>query len=224
MTIQQQPHTQTTAIDPATQVGVISLTVADLDRSVAFYTDALGFSVLQRGAAAATLGVAGMPLLLLTEHSGARPWPVYATGLYHFAILVPSRSDLGRWLRHWFALGYPMPGQADHLVSEALYLSDPDGNGIEIYRDRPRGTWTWANGQVRMATDPLDIRGLLAEADQHDEPWTGLAAGTRLGHIHLQVGDIPAAAAFYHGVLGFNIVAQLPSALFVSAGGYDKRC
>ena len=219
----QQPHTHIPRIDPATQVGLVSLTVADLDRSVAFYTDALGFAVLQQNGPAAILGVAGTPLLLLTEHTGARPWPVYSTGLYHFAILVPSKADLGRSLRRLLDLGYPMPGQADHLVSEALYLSDPEGNGIEIYRDRPRETWTWAHGQVRMATDPLDIRGLLAEAERHDERWTGLRAGTHLGHIHLQVGDIAQAEVFYCDLLGFDVMARMPSALFVSAGGYHHH-
>jgi catechol 2,3-dioxygenase len=217
--------TSATAIDPATTVGLLSLTVSNLDRSVAFYTDAIGLALLDRGDGTATLGVAGTPLLLLTEQAGARPWPreqASYTGLYHFAILVPTRADLGRWVRHWLELGLPL-GQGDHLVSEALYLSDPDENGIEVYRDRPRGEWQWANGQVRMAADPVDIRGLLAEAERAGEPWTGLPAGTRLGHIHLQVGDIAQAAAFYHDILGFDIVAAMPSALFVSAGGYHHH-
>jgi catechol 2,3-dioxygenase len=219
------PTTSVAAIDPATEVGLLSLTVSNLDRSVAFYTDAIGLALLDRGDATATLGVAGQPLLLLTERAGARPWPreqASYTGLYHFAILVPTRADLGRWVRHWLELGLPL-GQGDHLVSEALYLSDPDENGIEVYRDRPRDQWQWANGQVRMATDPVDIRGLLAEAERAGEPWTGLPAGTRLGHIHLQVGDIAQAAAFYHDILGFDIVAAMPSALFVSAGGYHHH-
>ena len=217
--------TSATAIDPATTVGLLSLTVSNLDRSVAFYTDAIGLALLDRGDGTATLGVAGTPLLLLTERAGAKPWPreqASYTGLYHFAILVPTRADLGRWVRHWLTLGLPL-GQGDHLVSEALYLSDPDENGIEVYRDRPRGEWQWANGQVRMAADPVDIRGLLAEAERAGEPWTGLPAGTRLGHIHLQVGDIAQAAAFYHDILGFDIVAAMPSALFVSAGGYHHH-
>ncbi len=217
-------HTSTPAsIDPATQVGLVALTVADLDRSVAFYTDALGFALLQRTGPIATLGVAGTPLLLLTERPEARPRPVYATGLYHFAILVPSRLDLGRWLRRWLELGNRMPGQGDHLVSEALYLSDPDDNGIEIYRDRPRDEWRWARGQVQMATDPVDTQSMLAEADRQSEPWTGMSAGTRIGHMHLQVSDIAQAEAFYHGVLGFDVTAQLPQALFVSAGGYHHH-
>ncbi|MGZ6390809.1 MAG: VOC family protein, partial [Ktedonobacterales bacterium] len=142
---------------------------------------------------------------------------------YHFAILVPTRADLGRWLQHWLELGLPLPGQGDHLVSEALYLSDPDGNGIEIYRDRPRSEWRWVNGTVQMAVDPVDIRGVLEEAQREGQPWTGMAPGTRLGHMHLQVGDIPQAEAFYHDVLGFDITARMPSALFVSAGGYHHH-
>ena len=216
----------TFSIDPATTVGLLSLTVGDLARSLAFYTEAIGFAVLERTERAAALGVAGTPLLLLVERSGARAWPhdrYGYTGLYHFAILLPSRPELGRWLRHWLDLGLGVPGQGDHLVSEALYLSDPDGNGIEVYRDRPRSEWTWRGGQVQMATDPVDLRGVLAEGDRVGEPWAGLPAGTRLGHMHLQVGDIAQARAFYHDVLGFDIVAQMPTALFLSAGGYHHH-
>lgn len=216
----------TTALDPATQVGLLSLAVANLERSVIFYRDALGFAVLERGESQVTLGAGSAPLLLLTEEPGATSWPhdrQSYTGLYHFAILVPTRADLGRWLQHWLALGFPLPGQGDHLVSEALYLSDPDGNGIEIYRDRPRSEWRWVNGSVQMATDPVDIRGLLEEAQRESQPWTGMAPGTRLGHMHLQVGDIPQAEAFYHDVLGFDVVARMPTALFVSAGGYHHH-
>jgi catechol 2,3-dioxygenase len=221
-----EQKTATTSIDPATTVGLLALSVSDLARSLRFYTDALGLTILQQDAAGAILGVEETPLLLLGERQGARPWPRERqsyTGLYHFAILVPTRKDLGRWLHHWLELGLPLPGQGDHLVSEALYLSDPDENGIEIYRDRPRSEWQWDRGQVRMATDPVDIRGLLLEAQRAEEPWTGMPAGTRLGHMHLQVGDIPRAEAFYHDVLGFDIVARLPSALFISAGGYHHH-
>jgi len=231
MTTQEHPAqypaqhpAQAASIDPATTVGLLALTVADLDRSVAFYTEAIGLALLERAGETATLGVAGTPLLLLTGQAGARPWPTDGvTGLYHFAVLLPARADLGRWLRHWLELGLPLPGQGDHLVSEALYLSDPDGHGIEIYRDRPREEWRWVDGQVRMATDPVDIRGLLAEAERDNRPWPGLPAGTRLGHVHLQIGDIARAAAFYHDVLGFDIVVRMPSALFISAGGYHHH-
>src|SRR5215469_5267288 len=131
-----QDKASTVSIDPATFVGILSLTVSDLDRSLAFYTDGFGFTLLERDGGRATLGVAGTPVLLLTERAGAKPWPRERrsyTGLYHFAILVPTRVDLGHWLRHWLEAGYPLPGQGDHIVSEALYISDPDENGIEIY-------------------------------------------------------------------------------------------
>jgi catechol 2,3-dioxygenase len=219
-------HAPTTSIDPATEVGLLSLTVADLARSLTLYTEALGFEILQRAPSGATLGAAGAPLLLLREQPGAALWPrdrQSYTGLYHFAILLPARADLGRWLRHWLELGFPLPGQGDHLVSEALYIEDPDGHGIEVYRDRPRDQWPVVNGQIRMAADPIDIRGLLAEAERSGAPWTGLPAGTRLGHMHLQVGDISRAAAFYHDVLGFDIMVRMPSALFISAGGYHHH-
>ncbi len=219
-----QPRESGTAIDPATRVGVVALTVADLGRSIAYYTSAIGLALLQQTGAEAILGAAGMPLLLLREQPGALPWMTDAmTGLYHFAILVPTRKDLGRWLRHYLGLGYPPPGQGDHLVSEALYLRDPDGHGIEVYRDRPREEWRWVNGQVQMAVDPVDVRGLIAEATAAGEPWTGMPAGTCLGHVHLQVGDIARAETFYHGVVGFDVVARMPSALFVSAGGYHHH-
>lgn len=214
------------AIDPATQVGLVALTVADIERSLLFYTEVFGFTLLHRHEGEATLGTPSSPLLLIREQAGAHPWPhdrYGYTGLYHFAVLVPTRRDLGRWLRHWLQVGLPLPGQGDHLVSEALYISDPDGNGIEIYRDRPRSEWHWDNGQVRMAVDPVDIKGVLAEAEQDDAPWSGFPDSTRVGHIHLQIGDIPQAKVFYHDILGFDIVASMPSALFVSAGGYHHH-
>ncbi len=220
---QQTSHT---SIDPATSVGLLSLTVADLERSLIFYTNIFGFTVLDRAEGVATLGAGTVPLLLITERAGAKRFPHDRpgyTGLYHFAILVPTRADLGRWLRHWRELGLPDPGHGDHLVSEALYLTDPDGNGIEIYRDRPRSEWIWDNGQVRMAVDPVDLRSVLAEGDALAKPWDGLPAGTRLGHMHLQIADIEKARAFYVDTLGFDLIAEMPSALFVSAGGYHHH-
>jgi catechol 2,3-dioxygenase len=214
------------SIDPALSLGPVALTVADLARSLNYYTEAIGLTVLDQSPTAATLGVAGEPLLLLTEQPGAAEWPRGGrsyTGLYHFAILVPTRADLGRWLRHWLELGLPLPGQGDHLVSEALYLEDPDGHGIEIYRDRPRDEWRHRDGHIQMATDPVDLHGVLAAADQEGLPWSGLPAGTRIGHIHLQIGDIPTARTFYSDVLGFDVMAAMPTALFMSAGGYHHH-
>ncbi len=217
---------QGASIAPETQIGLVSVAVANLNNSLKYYTLALGFTVLEQQEKTATLGVPGTPLLFLTEETGAKPFPhdrYGYTGLYHFAILVPSRAALGRWLRHWITSGLPFPGQGDHLVSEAFYITDPDGNGIEVYRDRPREEWPYINGQLQMAADPIDIQGVLGEAEREGKPWEGMPVGTRLGHMHLQVGDIPKAEAFYHDVLGFDIMARMPSALFVSAGGYHHH-
>jgi|SRR5579859_3135752 len=225
MTAQPQ-QTEGATIAPETQIGLVSLAVANLNDSLKYYTLALGFTVLEQQEQQATLGVPGTPLLVLNEESGAQPFPhdrYGYTGLYHFAILAPIRADLGRWLRHWITLGLPFPGQGDHLVSEAFYITDPDGNGIEVYRDRPRAEWSYSNGQVQMAADPIDIEGVLAEAEREGKPWSGMPVGTRLGHMHLQVGDIPQAERFYHEVLGFEIMARMPSALFISAGGYHHH-
>lgn len=224
----QTLQTTSTSIHPDTQLGLVALTVADLDRSVSFYRDVLGFQLLREEAEEAVLGAGGTPLLALHGLPGAGPAPTNVnglTGLYHFAILVPTRADLARSLLHLVESGYPLGGASDHLVSEALYLSDPDGNGIEIYRDRPRNEWPSVNGKIQMVTDPLDLRALIAEAQADPRPWKGLAEGTRLGHMHLQVADIPQARDFYHGTLGFDIMFDLErmGALFVSAGGYHHH-
>jgi catechol 2,3-dioxygenase len=213
------------SIDPNTNIASTHLTVANMARSERFYTDVLGFRSLARTGAELTLTADGTtPLLSLTELPGATPKPARATGLYHFAILTPSRLDLARSLRRLAEMRYPLSGASDHLVSEALYLDDPDGNGIEIYRDRPRTEWPQMGGQIQMATDPLDIDGLLSELERDDRPWDGLAPATTIGHMHLHVADIKAAEAFYHGVLGFDIIVRYgPSALFVSAGGYHHH-
>lgn len=212
------------SIHPQTEIGRVHLEVSDLERSLNFYTELIGFQHLEGADGAATLSADGKtPLLMLTERPGARPRPRNTTGLYHFAILLPSRADLGHSLRRLIEAGYPL-GSSDHLVSEALYLDDPDANGIEIYRDRPRSEWRWQDGAVAMANDPLDFEGILAAAESDGRAWQGLPARTRIGHIHLHVGDIAGAEAFYSGVLGFDVVARLAgSALFISAGGYHHH-
>jgi catechol 2,3-dioxygenase len=223
MSTQRLDYTQ---INPTTDVGNLTLTVTDLGRSVDFYTRLIGLTEIDRDNNNVTLGAPGDQFLTLSEHPGVEQWPrgghSYA-GLYHFAILVPTRADLGLWLQHWLDSGRPLPGQGDHFVSEALYLEDPDGHGIEIYRDRPRDEWDWENGQVRMGVEPVDIQGVLRDADQSGKTWSGMPKGTTLGHIHLQVTDIDETARFYRDVLGFDIVARMPSALFMSAGGYHHH-
>lgn len=213
------------SIDPATTVGPVALTVANLRRSEEFYVDTLGLQILDRAGPQLTLGAGNTtPIVQLTEQPGAQPKPTRATGLYHFAILVPSRLDLARSLRRIAELRYPISGASDHLVSEALYLDDPDGNGIEIYRDRPRAEWPRVGGQIRMAVDPLDIDGVLSELERDTRPWNGIAPGTILGHMHLQVADLRAAEAFYCGILGFDLMVRYgQGALFVSAGGYHHH-
>jgi catechol 2,3-dioxygenase len=213
------------SIHPDTTVGPVALTVADLQRSEQFYTAMLGLRVRDRTASQRTLTADGAtPLILLTEVAGARPRPPRTTGLYHFAILVPSRLELARSLRRLAEMRYPLTGASDHLVSEALYLDDPDGNGIEIYRDRPRQEWPFRNGQLQMTVDPLDVDGILAELEHDTRPWEGIARETTLGHMHLHVADLRAAEAFYCSVLGFDLVVRYgPSALFISAGGYHHH-
>jgi catechol 2,3-dioxygenase len=210
------------AIDPGAAIGWAALTVADLQRSLDFYIDVLGFKQLDRQERSALLGTDSQPLLLLQEQPGALPRQPRTTGLYHIAILLPDRIDLGHVLQR-IATRYKLDGYADHLVSEALYLSDPDGNGLEIYRDRARGEWQWRGGQVRMASDPIDLSGMVREAELSGRVWEGLPEGTTIGHMHLQIGDLAQAEAFYHGVLGFDVVARMPGALFVSAGGYHHH-
>lgn len=206
-------------------LGPVALTVSDLDRSERFYSGVLGLSVLAREKRALVLGpAAGAPLLELTELPGARRVPPRTTGLYHFAILVPTRVDLASALRRVVQSRWPLSGSSDHLVSEALYLSDPDGNGIEIYRDRPRSEWSWQNGQIEMTLDPLDLDQLLAEAGGDEENQRGMPAKTIMGHVHLRVSDLRSASDFYRGVLGFDITNGLfPGALFLSAGGYHHH-
>jgi catechol 2,3-dioxygenase len=170
----------------------------------------------------ATLGFDGATLLALQEVPDAHPAPRRATGLFHVAILLPSQADLGRALQRMIAAGVQV-GQGDHLVSEALYLSDPDGNGIEVYRDRPRDTWRWQDGRVEMAADPVDLAGLVAAAEHHPTEGVGAPPGTIVGHVHLKVADIDEARTFFVDILGFSVTAEWHGALFISAGGYHHH-
>ena len=209
-------------IDSETKVGTVALSVADLERSLGYDQQTIGLTVLGRSGASAALGVGTTPLLGLHEVQGAQVVR-RATGLYHFALRVPSRRDLARVIRHFAESGTQISGASDHLFSEALYLSDPDGHGIEIYRDRSRDTWYDAQGNLRGASDPLDLRGILSEIDGAEPAWDGLALGSDMGHIHLQVANVATAEHFYVGVLGFERMLRMPSASFVSAGGYHHH-
>jgi catechol 2,3-dioxygenase len=204
-----------------TRMGPVELTVSDLGRSLDYYRKAIGLGVRQEVDGRASLG-GDAELLVLHEVPGAQPAP-RNTGLFHFALLVPERRDLALWLAHAIREQVPMTGASDHFVSEALYLRDPDGHGIEIYADRPREVW---EGQVaRMTTEPLDLENLLGELDDPErEPFEGLAAGTVMGHVHLQVADIPETLRFYRDVMGFDEMATLGSqATFLAAGGYHHH-
>jgi len=210
------------SLPPNLTLGYVHLTVADLNRSLPFYQQSLGFKLHGREGDTAYLGAGGPDSLLLTERPNAQSYRG-RTGLYHFAILTPSRLELAHSLRRIAETQTPVQGFADHYVSEAIYLADPDGNGIEIYRDRPRSEWRDAEGNFRMGTDPLDIDSVLAELDGRDEAWNGLDPATVLGHMHLHVRNIPEGQKFYCDVLGFDLMASLGSALFVSAGGYHHH-
>lgn len=212
------------SIDPATRPGTVHLAVPDLENALSFYEGVLGLRSLHRAAGTVLLGAGETAIVALREKPGATPKPRSTSGLYHFAILVPSRRELAKTLRRLVETQYPIGGASDHLVSEALYLDDPAGNGIEIYADRPRDRWPRDNGGIRMATDPLDVEGLVGELRPGDESWTGLAEGTTLGHVHLHVADLPSAVEFYHGVLGLDLITRFGSqAAFLSAGGYHHH-
>ncbi|MCS6937831.1 MAG: VOC family protein [Roseiflexaceae bacterium] len=213
----------TGTIPPATTIGTVHLTVADLERALAFYTGTIGFQIIRRANQSAMLGVNGRPLLLLTELPGARS-ARGVTGLYHFAILLPSRRDLAIALAHLLELRTPLQGASDHAVSEAIYLADPDGNGIEIYRDRPRAEWPHAGSQVRMTVDPFDADGVLGELTHAPATWSGLPAGTVIGHMHLHVAHLAPARRFYCDILGFALMQRFGNAAeFVAAGGYHHH-
>jgi catechol 2,3-dioxygenase len=220
-----------TELPASIRLGTVHLAVASLTRSLEFYQQVLGFELLSQvpatesQAAVAELGVAGSShvLVRLQEQPNARPIPRRGRlGIYHLAVLLPTRADLGGFLKHVWALGVHV-GSSDHNYSEATYLTDPDGFTIEVYRDRPRSEWQVSEeGEIQSALDPLDEAGVLAAAGV--TRWQGLPAGTTIGHLHFYTGSLPAAAAFYHTALGFDIETwSLSGALFVGAGGYHHH-
>ncbi len=211
-------------IDPALRIRSVALAVGNIQRSVDFYEQVLGLALIDRQQGRAQLGTdSAHRALLLEEIAAPTPVPVGSTGLFHVAWLHPTRAALAESVRRVLGAGWRFEGASDHGVSEALYLSDPDGLGIELYADRPRERWQRradGNGVV-MVTEPLDLEDLLAQAPQ--QPAATIAPGTVLGHIHLKVSDVPRANAFYRDALGLQEQAQLPSAAFLSAGGYHHH-
>jgi catechol 2,3-dioxygenase len=209
-------------IDSALKIGLTTLYVKDLANMVEFYQNEIGLNRLEGDGTAVTLGIGAdnRPIIRLVSKPTGRAYP-RATGLFHLAILLPTRADLGQWLRHYLQ-NHQLDGAGDHIVSEALYINDPEGNGLEIYWDRPRETWTVNGESIRMDTLRVDIASLLAEA--HDTPFVQMPSGTTTGHIHLQVDNIEKAVRFYRHILGFSQTAYFSQqAGFFGAGGYHHH-
>lgn len=210
------PSTATAPVE----VSHIALTVHDLSGMAAFYARALGLTELVSTPGLRRLGVGDRPLVDLRADPAARKSSPREAGLFHTAFLMPDRTALARWLRHAADTGLRLQGASDHLVSEAIYLADPEGNGIEVYADRPRSAWHDATGAIKMATEALDLNALVQTADR---PWTAAPEGLVVGHVHLQVGAIPEAEAFYGGTLGLPVMALYPGAAFYGSGGYHHH-
>lgn len=206
------------------QIGAVRLNVADVDGVRDYYERAVGLRTLEQANGVVRLGTDDTALVELHARPDAPRRPPGTTGLFHLAILVPSRVELARALRRVADARRPLTGASDHLVSEAIYLRDPEGNGIEIYRDRPRDEWAYADGDLQMDTLPLDIDGVFGELDATEPLRSEVPSETRMGHVHLQVADLAAAEEFYAGVLGFEVTVRgYPGALFVSSGGYHHH-
>lgn len=209
-----------------TQVGQVHLQIPDLKRALSFYADLLGFKIVDNGGGKVVLSASGQKPghIVLTELPNVRPRPPRTTSLFHLAIRFPNRVSLAQVLQRLITQRYPLQGFADHAVSEAIYLADPDGNGVELYTDRPRNEWPIKNDRVEMVTETLDVESLLEEISDTDKSWDGIDAGTDIGHVHLRVSDLAKARRFYHEILGLDITQENYSgALFLAAGGYHHH-
>lgn len=210
-----------TSASAPVQIGTVALTVRDLDTMSRFYQQVIGLTPIETGSGLVRLGVGTTALLELRHDPAATLASPGAAGLFHTAFLLPSRTDLAQWLLHVAELGVPLHGASDHLVSEAIYLADPEGNGIEVYWDRPSETWSWRDGMIEMATLALDLNALVATVRTRD--WSRLPAGSCIGHVHLQVGALDPADSFYAGLLGLDVTCRYPGATFLSSGSYHHH-
>jgi catechol 2,3-dioxygenase len=203
-------------------IGAVALKVRDLDKVAGYYRDLLGLSVLEHSNGRVRLGVDGVTLVELDHGPGLKPDDPREAGLYHTAFLMPTRSDLGRWVRRIAATPVPVAGASDHGVSEAIYLDDPEGNGVEVYADRPAEAWNWRDGLVAMPTVALDVEDLV-RAGQGGPDYAEAPGGLRVGHIHLRVGDVDAAERFYRGPVGLELTRKRGGAAFMSSGRYHHH-
>lgn len=203
------------------RIGTVALTVRDLDTVSRFYQQVIGLTPIETGSGLVRLGV-GETVLLELRHDPAAPLASpRAAGLFHTAFLLPNRTDLAQWLLNAADRGVSLQGASDHLVSEAIYLADPEGNGIEVYWDRPSETWAWRDGMVEMSTLALDLNGLVATVKSRN--WSGLPAGSLIGHVHLQVGALDSSDRFYADLLSFEVITRYPGATFLGSGGYHHH-
>jgi catechol 2,3-dioxygenase len=203
------------------RIGAVGLKARDLSRLTDFYNQAIGLQLIDRDAKTARLGAGGVTLLELESAPSATPDDPRTAGLYHTAFLQPTRADLGRWLVHAARNRVALTGASDHLVSEAIYLDDPEGNGIEVYRDRMPEEWRWNDGRIQMATERLDLDNLAAEAG--NTTYAGAPEGLRIGHVHLRVGDLEVTQRFYCDTVGLDPTAGRHGALFMSSGRYHHH-
>jgi catechol 2,3-dioxygenase len=216
------PVAHGSGIDPGARIGTVTLVVSDLERALAFYAGVLGLWMHRVDDGVAVLGAGEEDMVVLVEDREAVP-AVGCTGLFHLAIRVPSRLELARSIQRLILSRGALTGFADHLVCESIYLDDPDGNGIEVYADRPREEWPLADGHVQMATDPLDLYGAIARSDGRSVPPQQVDVGTVVGHVHLCVADVEAAEVFYRELVGLDVMVRFPASSMLAAGGYHHQ-
>jgi catechol 2,3-dioxygenase len=215
--------TPTFASRTSLHIGAIGLVVRKLDLLTDFYRGLLGLTVLEKNDRIARLGTSGVTLIEIEHRPDALPDDPSTAGLYHTAFLMPTRQDHARWIMHITRNRVPISGASDHGVSEAFYLDDPEGNGVEVYNDRPRERWNWENGLVNMPTKALDIEAILREIDPATASYKAAPEGLRIGHVHLRVGNVDRAEEFYRGVLGLDLTRRRGGATFMSSGGYHHH-